>query len=177
MDEFEKPKTDHLVLKPRVVDPTDKPAGPGDSSRISVQGIHAENVLADKQRAKGERGNISPSVPPVETQVPKGFKLAEYEVFNDVARPHDEDAVSVDEILLENRIAEDRSGWGRIVDWRHRKSHRGRDFLIVVGSVDLSIALIMKMESNVMTAIYGIAGITMFTTTVAWVMFMVMDPY
>jgi hypothetical protein len=177
MEEFEKPKTDHLVLKPKVVDPTDKPAGPGDSSRISVQGIHAENVLADKQRAKGKRGTISPTVPLAEPQVPKGFKMTEFEVFNDVARAHDEDAVSVDEILLENRIAEERSGWGRIVDWRRRKSHRGRDFLLVVGSVDLFIAFMMKMEANVVTSIYGVAAITLFTTTMAWVMFMIMDPY
>ena len=177
MEEFEKPKTDHLVLKPKVVDPTDKPAGPGDDSRISVQKIHAENVLADKLRAKGKRGKISPTVPDAEPQLPKGFKMTEYEVFNDVARPHDEDAVSVDDILLENKIAEERSGWGRIVDCRRRKSHRGRDFLIVVGSVDLFIAFVMKMEPDTVTAVYGVAGITFFTTTVAWVMFMIMDPY
>ena len=116
-------------------------------------------------------------MPPAEPQLPKGFKMTEFEVFNDVARPNDEDAVSVEEILHENRIAEDRSGWGRIVDWRRRKSHRGRDFLLVVGTVDLAIAFAIMTEPNVVTTIYGIAAITLVTTTVAWVMFMIMDPY
>jgi hypothetical protein len=166
-----------LVRKPRVIDPTDKPAAAGDASRISVQKIHAENVEADKLRQKGKRGNISPADVPAEPELPKGFKLREFEVFNDVARPSDDDAVSVDEILLENSVAEQRSGWGRIVDWRRRKSHRGRDFLMVVGTVDLLIALVMKMNPNVMTMVYGVGGITLFTTTVAWMMFVVMDPY
>ncbi|HZZ19121.1 MAG TPA: hypothetical protein VFE25_07125 [Opitutaceae bacterium] len=176
MEEFEKPRTDHFVLKPRVIDPTDKPAGPGDESRISVQKIHAENVEAENMRSTGALGPISPDAS-AEPQLPKGFKLNEFEAFNDVARPHDEDAVSVGEILQENRAAEEKSGWGRIVAWRRRKSHRSRDFLIVVGTVDLLILLVMGPSPNVMTATYGIAGITLVTTTTAWVMFMVMDPY
>jgi hypothetical protein len=177
--EFEKPKTDHLVLKPKVIDPTDKPAAAGDESRISVQKIHAENVRAEALRKSGERGSISPpsAHPAGEPSVPMGFKLKEFETFNEVARPQDEEAVSVDEILLENRIAEEKSGWGRIKSWRRRKSRRARDFLIVVGTFDLAIALMMKTDPNVVTTIYGIAGITLVTSTVGWVMFFVVDPY
>jgi hypothetical protein len=175
--EFEKPKTDHLVLKPKVIDPVDKPAGPDDSSRISVQKIHEENVRADKQREKGERGAISSPESEAGAELPKGFKLTEYEVHNEVARAGDEEAVSVHEILLENRIAEERSGWGRILDWRRRKSRRGRDFIIVVGGFDLAILLLMKSMPNTVSAIYGVGAITLFTSMVGWVMFMVVDPY
>jgi hypothetical protein len=177
--EFEKPKTDHLVLKPKVVDPTDKPAGAGDGSRISVQKIHAENVLAEALRKKGKRGNLKAPTGDTYGQppLPKGFKLNEFEVFNDVARPQDEDAVSVDEILLENRVAEDRSGWGRILDWRRRKSRRGRDLIIVVGTFDLTVALFIKFSPGATSVIYGVAAITLFTSMVSWIMLFVVDPY
>lgn len=175
--EFEKPKTDHLVLKPKVIDPTDKPAGPGDSSRISVQRIHEENVQADNQRKKGQRGALSSPPSEAKAELPKGFKLTEFEVHNEIARAEDEEAVSVDEILLENRIAEERSGWGRILDWRRRKSRRSRDFIIVVGAFDLGVLFLMKSMPDTVSAIYGVAAITLFTSMVGWVMFMVVDPY
>jgi len=94
-----------------------------------------------------------------------------------MARPDDEEAIHVSEILLENRIAEERSGWGRIKFWKRRKSRRTRDFLLMVGSVDLAIAAVAFTQRDPITLVYGIAGVTLVTSTAAWIMFFVMDDY
>ena len=105
------------------------------------------------------------------------FKPKEITPLDQPAASGDEDVISVPDILLENRVAEERSGWGRIKSWRKRKSRRLRDFLILVGGIDLGIAVIMKTKPGVMTEIYGIAGITLVTSMSGWIMFVVMDDY
>jgi hypothetical protein len=175
--DFEKPETKHLVLKPRVVVQTDRPTVPGEEGAISVQGIHAQNVQADKLRKKA-KGRKPLSLPEsAEPALPSVFKAKEIDAINAPARAGDEKAINVADILLENRVAEEKSGWGRLKKWRRRKSKRGRDFLIIVGGIDLSIALLMKVLPSGVALVYGISAITLATTTLGWVMFVVMDDY
>ena len=175
--EFEKPETKHLVLKPKVIVPTDKPTVPGEESAISAQSIHAQNEQAEMRRkkAKGRKplalpATTAPALSPV-------FKATEITAVNAPARPGDEEAINVTDILLQNRIAEEKSGWGRLKIWRRRKSKRGRDFLIIVGGIDLSIALLVKVMPSGVTLVYGLSAITLATTTLGWIMFFVMDDY
>ncbi len=89
----------------------------------------------------------------------------------------DPSIVSVPEMLLENRIAEERSGWGRIRAWRRRKSRRLRDFLIIVGGTDLLVFALMRALPGVVSAIYGLSAIVLVTACFSWIMFFVVDDY
>jgi hypothetical protein len=177
--EFEKPETKHLVLKAKVIVPTDKPTVPGEDSAISAQSIHAQNELADKLRKKA-KGRKQPSLAPPtkpEPTLSPVFKPTEITALNAPVRPGDEEAINVADILLQNRIAEEKSGWGRLKFWRRRKSKRTRDFLLIVGGIDLSIALLVKVMPSGVTLVYGLSAITLATTTLGWIMFFVMDDY
>lgn len=174
----EKPSTKHLVLKPKEIVPTDKLARPGDGTAISVQLIHEQNRVAEEKwaiRRKTQAPFPTPALP--EAALHPAFKHREIDTVNPMARPDDEEAIHVSEILLENRIAEERSGWGRIKFWKRRKSRRTRDFILMVGSVDLAIAAVAYMQHDPITLVYGIAGVTLITSTAAWIMFFVMDDY
>jgi hypothetical protein len=175
----EKPDTRHLVLKPKEIIPTDKLSRPGDGTAISVQLMHRENALAEEKSARrkprqraplADRTDPPPALPPV-------FKPKEITPLDPPSKPGDEEAISVPDILLENRLAEEESGWGRIKSWNRRKSRRNRDLLIIVGTLDLAIAAYIKVMANTVSTIYGIAGITLVTTTVSWIMFVVNDDY
>lgn len=215
--EDEKPNTSHLVLKPKVVELTDKVATPGDGTAISVQGIQQENALADERRAarkkpslSGEAPKDSPippgfkvlapkgvtappiarpeppkaaepliSRPPVRKDgtIPPGFKKKEVVPVNAPAPEDDLEGIRVHDILQENRVAEEAAGAHALQPKAPRKTRRLRDFLLLVGTIDLAIAVLIKVMQNPMMFIYGIAGITLVTATVAWIMFVVMDAY
>lgn len=175
----EKPPTKHLVLKPKEIIPIDKLARPGDGSAISVQLIHRQNQLAEERASRrrlGERQDpgAAPDGPPLSPV----FKPKDIVPTDAPAHPGDEEAINVPGILLENRLAEEESGWGRI---RHRRrklvSRRTRDFILGVGSADAAILVIIGFAHNVVSLIYGISAIALITSTSAWIMFFVMDDY
>jgi hypothetical protein len=177
--EDEKPDTRHLVLKPKVITLTEERARPGDGTAISVQLIHKQNQIAeDKSRGK-KRGNLELPPPNAERPpaLPPIFKPKEIVLTDPRVNQDNVEAISVPDILLENRIAEQQKGWWRVKRTKKRASRRNRDFLLIVGVTDLAIVIIIKVLSNTMTTIYGIAGITLVTTTVGWVMFVVNDDY
>jgi hypothetical protein len=175
----EKPDTRHLVLKPRVVVPTDGPAVPGGEAAISVQGIHSQNVQADERRRNAKRANPDATTfgAPVQDALSPVFKPAQITPLNAPVRPGDENAINVKDILMENGIADHNSGWGRVKRKKRSKSRRTRDFLIVVGLVDISIGLVMKIAPGIVTLVYGLSAITLVTMTLGWIMFFVMDAY
>ncbi len=156
----------------------DRPSRPGDGTALSVELMHRQNRVAEENSAIRrkttapfpQQGQAAPPLPLI-------FKAKEIETLNPMAKPDDEEAIHVQEILLENVIAEERSGWGRIKFWKRRKSKRTRDFIVLVGGLDLAIALVMKMEPDVITAVYGISAITLVTSFIGWIMFVVMDDY
>jgi len=176
--EDEKPSTKHLVLKPKEIDPMDGPCRPGDGKALSVQLIHEQNRLAE-EKAKVRRKTSAP-MPVPEVQEPElspAFKVKTIDTVNPVARPDDEEAIHIAEILLENRIIEEGSGWKRIRFWRRRSSKRLRDFLVGVGSIDLTVLAFMWWQPNPVTAMFGVGAITLVTSMSAWIMFFVMDDY
>jgi hypothetical protein len=175
----EKPATKHLVLKPKEIVPTDRLSRPGDGTTISVQLIHQQNLVGEqKAAARKKSGTPFPSgTTGSEPPLARIFKPKEIAVTDLPAHQGDEEAIHVAEILSENRVAEEKSGWGRLRGRMRRKSKRNRDFLLTVGSIDLSIVALMIWVPGPTTAIFGISGIVMVTTLMAWMMFMVMDDY
>ena len=174
----EKPSTKHLVLKPKEVVPTDSVSRPGDGTAISVQLIHRQNQLAEERAARGTRGpfpgpGISEAAPPLAPV----FKPKEIVATNPPVRAGDDEAIAVPDILLQNRIAEEESGWGRIRHRRKKFSRRTRDFLLVVGLTDAAVVLFVHWSFNAISFVYGISAVTLLTSSVAWIMFVVMDDY
>lgn len=174
----ETPSTKHLVLKPKEVIPTDRLSRPGDGTALSVQLIHAQNRAAEEKHLIRKRSNM-PFVLPEgsEPALSPAFKPKTIDTVNPIARPDDAEAIHVPEMLLENRIMDERSGWKRLRFWRRRKSKRTRDFILIVGSIDFAIVLSMRLMPSDVMLIYGISGITLATTMIGWVMFFVMDDY
>ncbi len=173
----EKPDTRHLVLKPKEIVLTDTPARPGDGTAISAQLIHRQNLAAEERAEFRRKSGIPFPTPKAEPELPAAFKAKELDPVNSPVRLGDEEAINVPEILLQNRIAEERSGWGRIRHWRRRKSRRTRDFIIFVGGLDLAIVFAMTKLPDVITLVYGISAITLVTSVFGWLMFFVMDDY
>src|ERR1017187_520604 len=104
----ENPDTRHLVLKPKEIVPMDRPSRPGDGTAISVQLMHRENVVAEAKtlRAKNPgRGPLAHRAEPPAVRPPV-FRPKEITPLDPPSHAGDEEAISVPDILLENRIAE-----------------------------------------------------------------------
>jgi hypothetical protein len=178
MEEFEKPDTSHLVLKPKEIVPTDRRALPGDGTAISVQLIHGQNRIAEEKASEGKRrGRPAAPAKPAAAPPPPGFKAAEIERVNPAVRPDDEEAISVPEILKENKIAEVESGLADVKPPQRRKSRRNRDFILLVGTIDTAIIIYMRVMQDTVAFVYGIAGITLVTSMSAWIMYVVNEDY
>ena len=145
--EFEKPKTKHLVLKPKEVERTDKLARPGDGTEISVQLMHQQNRVGDeKAAARRKTGDPFPAATDArEPALHSAFRHKEIAITDLPSHPADEEAIRVHDILQENHHADQASGWGRIQSWAKRKSRRDRDFVLVVGAIDLAFLLAIRL--------------------------------
>lgn len=175
--EFEKPDTSHLVLKPKEIVPTDSRSLPGDGKAISVQLIHAQNRIAEEKASKKRRRGVPPPPGGAKGAPPPGFRESDIDRVNTPALPGDEEAVSVPGMLQENVAAEVESGLARVKPRKRRLSRRTRDFALLIGSIDAAIIVYMRTGSDPMTFVYGIAAITLVTSMVGWVAFVVMDDY
>lgn len=176
----EKPSTKHLALKPKEIVPTDSVARPGDGQAISVQLIHRENRLAEQRAAERRRTQAPFPVSPGAGAPPLSpvFRPREVVPLDPPSHAGDGEAIRVPDILLENRIAEVESGWGRILHRKRRRiSRRTRDYLLVVGTLDLAILGFVGWSPNPVSFVYGIAAVTLLTSSAAWIMFVVMDEY
>lgn len=177
--EDDTPPPRRFVLKPKEVVPTDQPARPGDGTEISVQLIHQQNQVAEQKKTRqwklpegpGQSGPITSSVGP------HVLKPKDIDPVDKPARENEDEAIRVQQILLENRRAEEASGWGALKRRRARRSRRNRDFFLIVVPFDIVVAIGMKLMPNMATYIYGSAAIVLVTTVAAWVMYMVMDDY
>jgi hypothetical protein len=177
--EFEKPKTKHLVLKPKEIERTDKLIRPGDGNAISVQLMHQQNRIGDEKAAERKKtGDPFPTAsgtrPPV---LPSAFRHKDVAITDAPAHATPEEAIKVHDILDENRIADHKSGWGRIRSFNARKSRRDRDFIIVVGGLNLVLIITMKVLKDDVSFVFCISGMTLFTAMAAWIMYQVMDDY
>jgi len=175
--EDEIPSTKHLVLKPKEIVPVDGPARPGDGQALSVQLIHHQNRLAEEKAAHRRKEGAAfpehesgPALPPI-------FKPKEIDPVDAPSRPGDEEAIRVQELLLQNRIAEEQSDWKRFEARKKRRSKRTRDFLLWVGSFDLAVLAYIAVMRDEVSTIFGLSVIALLTSMVAWIMFFVMDDY
>jgi hypothetical protein len=171
----EKPPAKRLVLKPKEIIPIDTLSRPGDGSAISVQLIHQQNRLAEEKAAR-KMGEVR-ATPDDGPALPAIFKPKEIIPLDAPVRPNDDEAIAVPDILLENRAAEERSGWGKVSHRKGKISRRTRDFLLGVGSADLVIILATCAAHDSISMVYGISALTLLTSSVAWIMFVVMDDY
>jgi hypothetical protein len=175
----EKPPTKRLVLKPKEFERTDKIARPGDGTEISVQLMHQQNRIGDEKAAAKKRTGapfLSASNAPMPA-LPPIFKHKEIAVTDRPAHEGDEEAIHVPNILVENSVAEQDSGWGRIKRWGRRKSRRDKDFIMVVGGIDLALVILMRVMHDTVTMVFGISAITLITVMAGWFMYFVMDDY
>jgi hypothetical protein len=175
----EKPSTKHLVLKAKDIVPMDRVARAGDGSAISVQLIHRQNLLAEERANRRKAANlpVADPVPMIAAPLSPIFKPKEITRTDPPFFPDDDEAITVPDILLENRVAEEDSGWGRVKPRRRKFSRRTRDFVLMVGLADLAVVITMRQLADSVSFIYGISAITLLSSTVAWIMFVVMDDY
>lgn len=176
--EDEKPDTRHLVLKPKVVARTDPVLRPDDPDAISVQAIHQQNMEAEARRlALQAEGAAAPFAPEPESPLPPGFKRTQVDAVSPPAPAGDEEAIAVPDILRENLVADQASGWGALPDRPLRKSRRLRDYLLIVLPVNLGIMGMAWLSHNPAVLIFGTAAAVVLATTLGWIMFFVMDKY
>jgi hypothetical protein len=177
--EFEKPKTSNLVLKPKEIVPTDAPSRPGDGNAISVQLIHQQNAAAESKALhdakKGRRKPLQlPDAVPPPSPV---FKPTEFEVVNERSKEQEAEAIRVADILLQNRMAEEEAGLGKVKRRRRGASRRRRDFLIVVGATAAIVAATLRFVPGPFALVFGLSALALVTVSVGWVLFFVMDKY
>jgi hypothetical protein len=177
--EDEKPDTRHLVLKPKVITLTEERSVAGDGTAISVQLMHKQNQIAEERSRGDGRRDVDPAPPrsASDQALPPVFKPKEIEPTDPPVGHKDDEAISVPDILLENKIAEQQKGWWHVRHRKKRPSRRNRDFILVVGGIDLAVAIAIKVMSSAVTTIYGVAAIVLVTSMGAWVMFVVNDDY
>ena len=79
--------------------------------------------------------------------------------------------------MQKNRAVEKKHGLDQ-VDIVVVKSRRKRDFwLVLVGGNLAIIGLVAVLGLNVMTVIFGLAGLIIFSAGLSWIMWQVMDRY
>jgi hypothetical protein len=93
------------------------------------------------------------------------------------AGPKSDDPNDVFHVLQKNRAVERKFGKDRI-DIKEVKSRRQREFwLLLVGGNLAIIASVVLSSINVVTVIFGLAGLIIFSLGLSWVMWQVMDKY
>lgn len=80
-------------------------------------------------------------------------------------------------ILQQNRAVEQRLGLGE-VEIRKKKSRRKRDFwLLLIGGNLLVAGLVAVGRFNLISLIFGLAGMVVLSVGLTWIMWFVMDDY
>jgi hypothetical protein len=175
----EDPPVRRFKLKTREVEPVDKVARPGDGTAISVRLIHLQNNLAAEQPAQlaGSADRQAPTSGA--TEGPSSiFKQKEFVRVDPPAAAGDENAISVEQILLKNRAAAHERESELIAMPARRRSRRHRDFLVVVSVAAISAGIVAVVFRESME-IVGLAllGIVFLTAILAWVIYGIMDRY
>jgi hypothetical protein len=175
----ENPPVRRFKLKTREVEPTDKVARPGDGTAISVRLIHLQNNLASGQPGQlaGDARTKAPVARDPEGSSPL-FKQKEFVRVDPPASAGDENAISVEQILLKNRAAAHERESELIAMPPRRRSRRHRDFLVVLSGAAIT-AGILAFVFRESLQIVGLAllGIVFLTAILAWVIYGIMDRY
>lgn len=93
------------------------------------------------------------------------------------ATPKEADPNDVFAILRANRAVEDQAGLSDI-EIREIKSRRKRDYwLLLIGGNLAIIGIVFLSGFNVISAVFGLAGLVLFSLSVTWIMWQVMNKY
>jgi hypothetical protein len=175
----ENPPVRKFKLKTREVEPVDKVARPGDGTAISVRLIHLQNNVASERpaRSPGEADMQALSGRDAEGASPI-FKQNEFVAIDPPVTAGDENAISVEQILLRNRAAAHQRESELIPMPLPRRSRRHRDFLVVLSGAALSAGILAYVFRDSLQ-IVGLAllGIIFLTAILAWVIYGIMDRY
>ena len=150
----DKPIGRRLVLRPKVITPTEERSLPGDGTAISVALIHRENQLAQERAARpaGE-GRPAPA-------------------------PDDDSAIRVRDMLRQNHAAPGGSGPELIAMPVRRRSRRNRDFAVLLAvAIGASGALALVFRDDGRVIALALSGIAFVALILAWILFGVMDNY
>jgi hypothetical protein len=95
----------------------------------------------------------------------------------DLPKANPKDPNDVYAVLRENRAFEDQAGLSD-VEIREIKSRRKRDFWLLLIGGNLAILGVVALSGfNPISAVFGLAGLVVFSLGVTWVMWQVMDKY
>jgi hypothetical protein len=91
--------------------------------------------------------------------------------------PKADDPNDVYAVLRANRAVEDQAGLGD-VEIRIIRSRRKRDYwLVLIGGNLVILATLALSGLNPVSALFGLAGIILFSVSLTWIMWQVMDKY
>jgi hypothetical protein len=178
MDE-ENPPVRRFQLKAKEVEPVDKVARPGDGTAISVRLMHLQNNLASDRKIQSPddadrpapAGEGAAGAPPI-------FRQRDFVPIDPPAAAGDENAISVESILLRNRAAAHEKESQLIAMPPRRRSRRHRDFVVVLlvaaGSGGILAAV---FRDNMQIVGMALLGIVFLTVILAWVIYGIMDRY
>jgi hypothetical protein len=175
----ENPPVRRLQLKPKEVEPVDKVARTGDGTAISVRLMHLQNNLASgrpMQRPTGSDGS-PPASPDAEGASPI-FRQKDFAPTDPPATAGDENAISVEAILLRNRAAAYERESQLVAMPLPRKSRRHRDFLVVLAGAAISGGILTLVFRDSMQLVgLALLGIVFLTVILGWVIYGIMDRY
>ena len=81
-------------------------------------------------------------------------------------------------MLRDNAARARAQGLNEVIPQRRRPSRRKRDYwLMLVGGNLLVVGAVLGLHSNVVTLIFGLSAVILFTLGLTWVMWAVMDDY
>ncbi|MBI2497659.1 MAG: hypothetical protein HYV75_07010 [Opitutae bacterium] len=130
-----------------------------------------------KERAFKRDNALTSAQPPVPTAKQLAMMAGPVVRSGPVAGPKPGDPNDVYAVLHQNRAVERRFGKDE-VEIREIKSRRVREFwLLLVGGNLAIIGGVFLSGINVITVIFGLAGLIIFSLGVTWVMWQVMDRY
>ncbi len=137
-------------------------------------------IYGFKERAF-RRDNAPVSAEPAAPSAQDLAKLAGPPVFKvggaAPADPRPGDPNDVHAVLRQNRAAERRHGADEI-EIRRVRSRRAKEFwLLLVGGNAVIIGAVALSGLNVITVVFGLAGLIVFSLGLSWVMWQVMDRY
>ena len=176
----DKPPARRFVLKPKEVDPTEKPSVLGDGTLISAALMHRENEQAEAKALARKEGEAAAAhlQPQEAAELPAGFKAKELDPLNPPAIEGDDSAIRVHDMLRQNRRAAALKVPELIAMPKRRVSRRTRDFLILVGVAGGCAALLcvgFRHDREVIALALG--SIAFITLALAWILYGVMDNY
>jgi len=106
------------------------------------------------------------------------FTTAKFEAVNEPTATPTSEPTDVHQILRANITRDEAAGLNVVKPMPKRPSRRKRDFWLMIVAGNLTIvALVIATGHNVVSVLFGLAGVVLLTSGFTWVMWCVMDDY